>query len=292
MNKILWLTILACALCLAPYSASAQSARKKSGKKAKATTSAKKTEAKLPDMAGGEAVVAEPAKADDPSDKKTDDKKSDDNQSDKKSDDKKNDKKDDKDANPMGGGLSFGGSGGDLPIKLARFLRLDSDPNGLTVLNGQVYIETMDGMKITCDILKIDNKSNLMTGTGNPVKLDGAGSLSQCRNLTYDLKTKSALMENEALVIQDKNGQKTRTGPADTIKIDYPTDSSGKVANNAQPKISIFNRQDHGVVELRVTTNEAKAENKSKSGGPKKVNDANLIDIKVPSSSKSPGVDQ
>ena len=127
-------------------------------------------------------------------------------------------------------------------IKTAHFQRMNTDPQGNTVISGMVHLEFAN-MIINAAEARIDNKNGKLTATGEPVKIDNgettATSHSEARKLTYDLKTKTILMEGEASIIQDKNGQKTKLGPADTIKIEYPA-GSGK-NGEPMPKVTMYN---------------------------------------------------
>lgn len=269
MNKILILVLLACALGLAPFSATAQSAaKKKSAKTSSKAGSTKSAETKKPETGD---VVTEPASPEvkiiatpKPDDKKTDDKKPD---------------------AAASGTFNFAGADFDL----MKALSIESDPKGMTILTGSVRIESAD-LNISCDLLKMDNNTHIMIATGNPVQLDkrqGGVMQAHCRNLTYHTDTKSALLENEAVVVQtDEKGQKKQAS-ADVIKIDYPPAEPGKDNSNAQPKVSLMNRTGQPV-EIRNLNGQGKSNTAAKPAGATKVTKNNLEEIKVP---KSPGVE-
>lgn len=264
MKKILCLIALACALCLMPASVGAQS-KGKTGKKATASKSASAAKSEAAKPAADDA-----AKADAPA-----------QSADAKAGEKKDDAKaGDKKEGAAGMGLDFGG--GDFPFDKMEAVQVEFNPDGLTVLTGKVRIESKD-MNISCELLRMDNKTKMVIATGNPVKMDqGPGVQAQCRNLTYNLDTKSATLENEASIIQDQNGKKTHAN-ADTIKIDQ--DPKG-----GKPKISLMMRPDSGkVVQIEMLGQDNKPASKSQPKGATRVNDNNIGQISLPVPTKVPG---
>jgi hypothetical protein len=286
MKKILCLAIILSVLCAVPHAVGAskkKASRAQTSTQGKSTTTAKSEEKKVA------AAASDDAK---PAANKAEEKKADAADA-KKSDEKKGGAKDDKTdpANAAAGVIPDFGSA--MPFDSIKFDTLEYDPDGMTVLTGRVHVESKD-MNITCAMLRMDNKTKMAYATGNPVILDqGPAVKALCRKLTYNIDTKSAVLENVASIIQDKNGQKTQVGPADTIKIDYPPSQAGKDSKNAQPKISIFNRPDskYNGSEIKVLGKEKESGAKPKSTRATKVSESSVGLINIPVPAKNPAAE-
>lgn len=280
MKRILCLAIMACALWTAAPNANGAKAKKKTATtenpadkpvekpsiKAAATDDA--TDAK-PATDGAAKTTNEPKKADD----KNDNAKKDDA---KKDTPKKDSKKDAAAAAPGGPNLGFAG---DFPFDRMTALSIEIDPQGMTVLTGKVLIESKD-FNISCEQLKMDNKTKLVVATGSPVKMDrGATMQGHCRNLNYDMNTKSMVLENDASIIQvNPSGQRVQAS-ADTIKVDYPPVKPGENQADAQPHVSFIMKPENNTPpEIKVLNKETATE-KPKTKGATRVNENNAESI-------------
>lgn len=284
MKRILCLAIVVvCALCLSgPGAEGAKSSKKKSSAPAPAEKTADKPSVKAVAASdSSDPLVAEATAKSDPP-KKEDAKKDD-----SKKDDKKDGKKDP--APQAAGGINFMGSG-DFPFDRMTADSIEIDPKGMTIMTGKVKIESKD-FNIACEQLKMDNNSKVVHATGSPVKMDqGPATQGQCLNLTYNLANKSALLENEAQIIRDNNGQKVQM-TADTIKIDYPPPAPGEKPEDVQPKVS-FIKKNGLPPEIKVLNKETTTA-KPKGGKATPINGNNLDILSLPtgraSAPKTPG---
>ena len=282
MKRILCLAIVAaCALCLSGPGAEGAKARKKTAAPVEKTTDKPSVKAAAASDPSDAKPAESAAKSDAP--KKVEAK-----SDDKKKDDKKSDKKDP--AASAAGGLNFMGSG-DFPFDRITADSIEIDPKGMTIMIGKVKIESKD-FNIACEQLKLDNSTKIMIATGSPVKMDqGPAVQGQCRNLTYNLTTKSAVLENEAQIIQDKSGQKVQA-TADTIKIDYPAPAPGVKQEDVPPKVSFIHKPGGLPPEIKVLNKETTTA-KPKAGKATPLNSNNLEILSLPtgraSAPKTPG---
>lgn len=264
MKKMLLLAILACALCVAPYSALGQTTAKSKGKsKSKSKGAGSAIAAPSFDTL---ATPAAPGTNNAGSGTEVKATAAGGGKSDAKSDAKGGEAK----ADPAAGGMpemSF-------DFSLMRADSMEIDPDGLTVLTNRVRVESKD-INISCDQLKVDNKTKKMTSVGSPVKMDRPGLVAQCRNLSYNLDTKNMVLEDNAQIIQDQAGGKKTQIKADVIKIDQPP-------NGGKQKMSLIMRNGTPP-EIRSLGGETPAATTKKTGGATAVSENNLDVLKLPS---------